>query len=335
MIFLSLLYFFVFLVLALAVKAYPVKRRHQNLFFSVVVPFRNEKRYLGPLLDALQKQSHRDREFIFVNDHSDDGGEELLTGKELTLLHLYDEYGKLAALAKGSRVANGEYLVFCDADCSPKWNWLETLNKRVHDDALLFAGFVEIEGSSFFTLDMFMLIGIAAGLDFFRIPSSCAGGNLVVRRDVYETFLDELDGENSLTEDTLLLHTLYKKGWGDSFFFFDPDTVIKTRGYASAKEFIRQRIRWLKGGYRLDLRLFVFLSFIFVSHLLFLLHPLYLIVAAAGQYIFLRTLLKRFRRIKLLYLFPFYFFFHIIYTILSGILFLFLSGEVEWKGRKY
>jgi len=332
---LCVFYVIVFLILTLGVKTYALKNRKHKNFFSVIVPFRNEKKHLPSFLQAMKNQSWPHFEMIFVNDHSADQGEELFSREEVTVLHLIDEYGKLAALGKGSTMANGDYLTFTDADCVPPPKWLESLNRSIHEEAVLYAGFVEIRGSSFFTLDMYMLIGIAAGLDFYRIPSSCAGGNLTVRRDIYELFLMENTDSESLTEDALLLHTVAKHRWGDSFFLFDPNTVVKTEKYASVKEFVQQRLRWLKGGYRLDLRLFLFLAFIFVCHVLFVLSPLYLIPAALAQFVFLRTLLKRFDRVKLLYLFPFYFVFHVIYTILSGLLFLFLSGEVEWKGRKY
>ncbi len=332
----SLLYFFIFFLLTVAVYKYPRYYREHRNFYSVIIPFRNEKKRLPLILQSLKKQKHDDFELIMVNDHSDDQGEKLLEGHNLVLLHLHDEFGKFAALEKGAGVANADWILFTDADCEVERNWIYSYDRQIGDEAVLYAGFVEVENSSFFTLDMFMLIGTAAGLNYFNIPSSCAGGNLAVRRDVYEAFIEEKDDEKAvLTEDAKLLHEIHSRGWGNTRFVFDPDNVVKTRNYASLKSFFKQRLRWLKGGYQLDLRLFIVMSFVFMSHILFLIKPLFLAVPFLSLFMFLYVLLKRFHKSRALRFFPLYLPFFLLYSIFIGLMFLFVSGEVEWKGRKY
>ena len=336
MIIISSAYIVIFLLLTVAVSKYPRYFRERHNFYSVIVPFRNEKSCIEKIWDSLKKQKHDNFEIIMVDDHSDDEGDKFLAGKDITLLHLHDEFGKFAALEKGAGVANAEWLLFTDADCEVERNWIYSFDRQIGDEAVLYAGFVEVEGSSFYTLDMFLLIGSAAGLNYFDIPSSCAGGNLAVRSDIYQRFIEEKkDDEAVLTEDAKLLHAVYARKWGKARFVFDIDNLVKTRNYDSVGDFFRQRIRWLRGGYQLDLRLYVFLSFVFLAHVLFVTNPVFLAVPACSVFVFLYAVLRRFNRTRALWAFPLYFPFFIIYSILIGILFLFLSGEVEWKGRKY
>ena len=46
---------------------------------SVVIAFRNEEKNLPQLLNCLRQQTYKNVEYIFVNDHSYDNGEKIIS----------------------------------------------------------------------------------------------------------------------------------------------------------------------------------------------------------------------------------------------------------------
>lgn len=92
---------------------------------SVVIAARNEAMNLKQTLSTLKKQSYPSYEIIVVNDRSDDNSLDILTALQkeipcLTVLNikaLPDGWlGKNYALYRGAQVANGELILFTDAD---------------------------------------------------------------------------------------------------------------------------------------------------------------------------------------------------------------------------
>ena len=87
---------------------------------SVITPFKNSK----PWLDRCAKSMYEndgDFEFIFVDDHSNDGGWEILEGYELkddrfVMLNNMHSPGVSGARNTGLDAATGEYIAFVDAD---------------------------------------------------------------------------------------------------------------------------------------------------------------------------------------------------------------------------
>ncbi len=92
---------------------------------SIIVPARNEERSLGRCLDSLLEQDYRDFELIVVDDQSTDRTADLIKSRtkqdsrihSLQVTSLPDGWtGKNYALACGVDEAQGEWLLFTDAD---------------------------------------------------------------------------------------------------------------------------------------------------------------------------------------------------------------------------
>lgn len=92
---------------------------------SVVVPARNEEKHIATALVSLLAQDYGNFEVIVVNDRSDDGTQKILD--ELTRAHRRLRVQHLAALPKGwlgknhalyvgAKQAEGDFLLFADAD---------------------------------------------------------------------------------------------------------------------------------------------------------------------------------------------------------------------------
>lgn len=97
---------------------------------SVVVPAYNAETNIGSCLDALIHQTYpRDLyEIIVIDDGSRDATAE--TVKEYSVRYFCQENkGPAAARNHGAQQADGEILLFTDADCIPDTNWIEEMLK--------------------------------------------------------------------------------------------------------------------------------------------------------------------------------------------------------------
>lgn len=97
----------------------------------MIIAFKNEKENLKKAIPSLLDQDYPEFELIFINDHSEDGGEEIIamnSDDRMKLFHLSDKAGKKAALEFGISKANHDLLLFTDADCIPASNqWVKRM----------------------------------------------------------------------------------------------------------------------------------------------------------------------------------------------------------------
>lgn len=85
---------------------------------SVIVPFHNVEKYIGPCLDSISAQSLADLEVICVDDGSGDEGAAVVESRgdpRITLVR-QDNHGVGHARNVGVGLAGGDYLAFVDGD---------------------------------------------------------------------------------------------------------------------------------------------------------------------------------------------------------------------------
>jgi glycosyltransferase involved in cell wall biosynthesis len=94
---------------------------------SVVIPVYNEEKFIGPCLDALQRQTVQPHSIIIVNNNSTDATLEIIEKYPgITIVHQPIQ-GICASVKLGLDVAaeKGGIIVHCDADCIPASDWIE------------------------------------------------------------------------------------------------------------------------------------------------------------------------------------------------------------------
>ena len=101
---------------------------------SVIVPIYNGDRDLPELIERLKKQTYpvENVEYLLVNNNSRDRTAEILENvakKNNNFHHLTQKkiQSSYAARNLGIRQAKNDILVFTDADCRPKSNWIEEI----------------------------------------------------------------------------------------------------------------------------------------------------------------------------------------------------------------
>lgn len=97
---------------------------------SIIIPVYNNEKYIEMCIKSLLNQSLKEIEFIFVNDGSDDGCENIIKkyrdlDNRIKLINQKNN-GVSAARNKGLYNAEGEYIGFVDCD--------DTINKFMYED---------------------------------------------------------------------------------------------------------------------------------------------------------------------------------------------------------
>jgi glycosyltransferase involved in cell wall biosynthesis len=99
-----------------------------NIPLSVLIPTYKRARFIGFVLEALQRQSYSSFEVLILLKPSGDGTEEILRGYEKKLnmrIILQNEGYVTDALNLGLKQARGDIIVFLDDDAVPNSDWLQ------------------------------------------------------------------------------------------------------------------------------------------------------------------------------------------------------------------
>lgn len=120
-------------------RAVPVAKEFpEDVRISVIIPARNEESNLARLLPSLRDQSFAPHEILVVDDHSTDqtavvaetNGAKVISGKSLP----EGWYGKPWACQQGADAADGEWLLFLDADVVMEPGAMERFAGRIAEE---------------------------------------------------------------------------------------------------------------------------------------------------------------------------------------------------------
>ncbi len=235
---------------------------------TVIVPARNEERYIGPCLEALLAQDYPagSYEIIVVDDFSTDrtaGIVEDYASPIIRLIRLCDYVDaplnsyKKKAIEIGIVQATGELIITTDADCTMRPYWLKTMvHLYISRQAVFIAAPVKIHVEAnipfgrkfiqvFQSLDFMMLQGITGAAVDRGMHSMCNGANLSYSK---ATFMDVrgFEGIDAIAsgDDMLLMHKISLKAPQKIFYLKSPAAIVETAAVNSWKAFLHQRVRW-------------------------------------------------------------------------------------------
>lgn len=333
-----------------------------NRFISVIIPVRNEEKNIAFLLNALSQQTYPKDffEIIVVDDFSTDSTAETVKNYSLPNLVLVQPdisselSSKKKAIEAAIKKARGELIVTTDADCIPTSSWIETINKfYVKNDAAFIAAPVKFSHNKSFlqlfqSLDFLTLQGITAASVSANFHSMCNGANLAYKKDAFQN-VNGFEGIDKVAtgDDMLLMHKIWKKYPGKTFYLKSKEAIVTSQPMRSWKNFFMQRKRWAsKALVYDDNRIMAVLAFVYLLNCLFI-----ALIVASFLNSFYWWLVLGFWLIKTIIELPFVydvakfydeqklakllFFFqpaHIFYTVFVGLISQF--GKYEWKGRK-
>lgn len=86
---------------------------------SIILPVRNQERFLNESINSLLKQTYKNIEIIVVNDNSTDNSGSILrkfkNKKKIRIIQNKKQYGIAVSLNRGVRKSRGEFIAFMDA----------------------------------------------------------------------------------------------------------------------------------------------------------------------------------------------------------------------------
>jgi len=221
---------------------------------SVVIPARNEEANIARVVRSIAAQE-RVVEVIVVDDHSEDGTGRILEGlkAEFPCLRLLRAEalpagwtGKAHAVATGTRVASGEWLLLTDADTEHLPGSLETLLARAESenvDLLSVSPGQETPTAWEKSVIPRVYVELAKRFRFEDVsdpasPAAAANGQyILIRREVYERAGGHAAVRAEILEDVALARRV--KGAGGKLLFLPGAPWVRTRMYPTFREMWR------------------------------------------------------------------------------------------------
>lgn len=241
---------------AVLFSRYRPQRTNELRFVSVIIPIRNEAKYLAECIEGILSQDYpvTHYEVIMVDDHSEDGSQEIIKEYEaLGVKYLRLEegiYGKKAALQKGIAESQGEIIMTTDGDTKRGSGWLRSMVSYFQEGVGMVSGPVRLTGTSAFeemqALEFAGLIALGAGMIAAQSPSLCNGANLAYLHSAFKAVngFENIDHIAS-GDDELLLHKIHRQTKYKIVFAKTTEAIVSTPAQPSLKVFLFQRLRWV------------------------------------------------------------------------------------------
>ncbi|MBK6266317.1 glycosyltransferase [Marivirga sp. S37H4] len=327
---------------------------------TVLVPFRNEELHLKRLIQSFRQLIYPKEliDFIFVDDHSDDGSfgllEQILSDfpYPYKLLKLADEKGgKKEAIMEGVNCSHADVILTTDADCQVNSDWVSEMQSAFNSPAIhLVSGSVVFEANNFqeriFQMEFAPLIGVGGVSIWLGKPTMANGANLAFKRN---TFLS-LDAFNNnlhipTGDDVFLLQKMSQHYPGG--IKFQKSSVVTTKAPSNVSTFFHQRIRWASKWKAVAERknklpalmvwffhfLYLIGLFTFINQIHYAMAFLLLFIKSIGEFAFIYSILKsqhqKFSSLSFCFLQVFYSFYVVLFGLLANF------AGYQWKGRSY
>ena len=213
---------------------------------SVIVPARNEEACLADCLRTLAGQSGPSYEIIVVDDHSTDGTRAIAESfpvRVITADPLPEGWsGKCNAAWSGAKIAQGQWLLFTDADTKHASNSIATGLQEAKEsaaDLLSYSPKQEVGSLAERALMPLIFAELATTYPPKKVcdpssPVAAANGQyLLIRREVYDAIGGHAAVATAILEDVELAKRAKQAGHKLCFHFSD---VVSTRMYRSFGE---------------------------------------------------------------------------------------------------
>ncbi len=236
----------------------PIARSLQPV--SVIIAVRDGEKSLPPLLKALSQQDYKgEMEFILVDDESTDETSKIIKQKSVKDKRFILESStngdsrlsrKKKALDAGIQIAQNEWLLFTDVDCSLPISWVRTMAACFSEETDFVVGNSVVPSGTklvtwFQSMDFFLLMVAARGAIQAGRGWGSSGQNQAYRKSLYEKVGGFTDIYNEIQgDDSLFLQICRSKGNANINFVSSSEARVNSRQERTIGGFLRQRIRW-------------------------------------------------------------------------------------------
>lgn len=219
---------------------------------TVLIPFRNEEDRIYGLLNSINDLDTQPKEFIFIDDHSDDRSPYIIDTRleieNYTILDLPEGVtGKKKALRFASEKINSKYTLTIDADVEFAPNYISSISNLGEADMYVLPAIMVSKKwyEHFFEIDLILVTAANAGLSGLARPIMASGANLLYKTETFRK-VDDVESHIHMAsgDDTYLLRD-FRENKTDVRLHTSPSCSISTETPQSFKEFVDQRLRWI------------------------------------------------------------------------------------------
>lgn len=338
-------------------KRFSKKELTPKTSFTIVVPFRNEKKNLPNLLHSISLLNYPKElvEVILVDDDSDD--EFRIPNLEFRIQIVKNvrksNSPKKDAIETAIQIAKNDWIITTDADCLVQKNWLTTFDQYIQENEveMVASGVCYVPKSGFLSafqnLDFLSLQGATIGSFGINQPFMCNGANFAYSKQFFKE-LNGFQGNNSIAsgDDVFLLQKAVSVAPKKVGFLLAKESIIATKPVETWSDLFQQRVRWASKstGYSSIYGKLLALV-VFGGNLVWILSFLLWLVGLLDQNIFmLFVALKFLIDFILIYKTVNFFESKLQYILASSLLYPFFSvsvavyslfGKYSWKGRNF
>lgn len=281
--------------------------RSGDVPISVIVAARDEVERIPELLAALAEQSCSTFEVVVVDDGSVDGTAEIVAREmpEARIVRMTDPAPprKKRALARGVHEARHDRLVFTDADCAPRPDWLGTIADYAGtepDSVLIGYGPLRSRPGALNLLARYetLVTGLltAASVGLGR-PYMAVGRNFSYSRRLFEQMGGFEEHLASLSGDDDLVVQQARRAGAPIRYILEPAAFVESDAPPSWRAWIRQKLRHTSAGRHYDRSSQFHLSVFHASNLGVWIAPLFIGWAGAAllaaRFLAQRAVLRR------------------------------------------
>ena len=324
---------------------------------TVLVPARNEEEHLPACLESLERIKYPQErlQIIVGDDHSTDNTSSIIKewvskGNNRLFIPVVSSdsrkvNGKANALGQMAKMAEGEFLLFTDADCEVGAFWIMELVSAYHSRQGLITGITTVRTGSFFStmqsIDWWLTLGMVKTTSDLSYAVTAMGNNMLVEKQAYL----EVGGFDaipfSVTEDLALAEVLIGRGYRPAH-QVSAGSLVVTKSEQSIWELLKQRKRWMNGALSLPWYWILLLSlqhgFFPAMVYLLLANPLWglpvWLLKVLLQSLFIKNFAGR-SGLKVSWFHLSCFEFYYVLVSWSTIVYYFWPSSINWKERHY
>ncbi len=232
----------------------------EHIPVSVVICARNEEANLRKNLPLLLDQSHRNSEWILVDDASEDATLEVMktwAGKDqrIRVIRMGSKRhpGKKEALSEGLAAARNELILLTDADCRPAGRqWIGRMAAGLAQGSDLVLGYAPLESEKGFLSKCMRFDASVVAMHYLALaeagyPYMGVGRNMACRKNLFESYRPRAEERKIASgDDDLFVNAV--SGKARIRVCLDPATFMYSPHPADWRTWYRQKRRHLSAG---------------------------------------------------------------------------------------
>jgi cellulose synthase/poly-beta-1,6-N-acetylglucosamine synthase-like glycosyltransferase len=230
---------------------------HEELV-TVLIPVRNEERYIERLINSIQNcKANFPFEIIVIDDHSTDFTKDKVKDLKLVYDNLFltdlsdKEEGKKAGITKGVSLASGKLIVCTDGDSEVREDWLNYHVQAYCNGAKLSFGSVVYRNANhslvieMLNVELHSLVATGGATLQMQKPTMINGCNYSFAKKAFED-VNGFEGNEKIPsgDDEFLLRKIFARYPSDITFLKSTQVEVITQSPENMSQFVNQRIRW-------------------------------------------------------------------------------------------